>query len=431
MNLSQTQVDTSLLRLYISKYALPVILLLIPFSLFYPKHIFSNVLIILLTLLWVAEGNLKIKAQHILKRKWVLLFVGTYFIYVLGLTYSENIITGLTLIEKKVALFIFPIVLSTFSISEKLLKKIMFSFVLASLLATLHPLLRIGFHDMSSDEAVAAMLFRDEFTALAGLDVPYFALFIDLAIFLLTSLMIKDWSKLNWMIKLVGLLVLGLFTAVNILLSARMPILVLFLVAVVACFYFAWSNKRTIILLVIGLLAIVALSFWKFNFLSARFKEIAQTKWEPPVGVYYNSTNLRIGSITCALSLLKDHWALGVGTGDAQQNLNHCYEVNQYSGVMYIDEYNTHNEYLNVWLSLGVIGLLVFVSSLLIPIREALVKRDHVYLIFLGLMVMTFLTECILERQKGVIFFSFFNSLLAFNFGGIQLLTKRTETIAK
>jgi O-antigen ligase len=174
-------------------------------------------------------------------------------------------------------------------------------------------------------------------------------------------------------------------------------------------------NIKFTIVLAAGMLAVGVFLSSKVESIGGRFKEIFVTAWTPPVGIYHNSTNLRIGVYFCSIPLLKDNWLIGLGTGDVQAALNACYKERGYSDVMYKDQLNTHNEYLNVWLNTGIVGFIVFLATLVIPCRAAYLKHNYFYLSFIILVMIVFLTENVLERQKGIVFYSFFNSLLAFN----------------
>jgi O-antigen ligase len=196
---------------------------------------------------------------------------------------------------------------------------------------------------------------------------------------------------------------------------SRTPIISLLFFATLAYGRFWGRNRLIALICLIFSFGVVLYLFSEVPFFKKRFYEIQQTKWVPPLGVHHNSTNLRAGTYYCAASLLKQNWLFGLGTGNVQANLNNCYKSNGFSDVLYLNEYNTHNEYLNVWLNTGFVGFVLFLMSLTIPLLIAIKEGNKLYVAFLILLMLVFLTENILERQKGIIFYAFFNSLFAFN----------------
>jgi O-antigen ligase len=125
---------------------------------------------------------------------------------------------------------------------------------------------------------------------------------------------------------------------------------------------------------------------------------------------YWGSINLRIALAKNALEIIKSNPVLGTGIGDEkserlkQYNLNHFYfGINQ--------EFNEHNQYLNILLSSGAIGLLILLNLLGYPFLKSFQNSDFLYLAFITLIVFSFLSENYLSRLQGVSFFAFFHTL--------------------
>jgi O-antigen ligase len=74
---------------------------------------------------------------------------------------------------------------------------------------------------------------------------------------------------------------------------------------------------------------------------------------------------------------------------------------------------NAHNQYLQTTIATGIPGLILFIVAMLSALWAAVLKPDYGYLLFLILFLFCIITESMLESEAGVIFFSFFNSLLA------------------
>ena len=75
---------------------------------------------------------------------------------------------------------------------------------------------------------------------------------------------------------------------------------------------------------------------------------------------------------------------------------------------------NFHNQYVQFFAELGIIGFLLIVAMLGINLYNGLYRKDFVHICFAVIMISLFLTESFLARQRGVLFFTafycFFNS---------------------
>src|SRR5437016_6103802 len=119
----------------------------------------------------------------------------------------------------------------------------------------------------------------------------------------------------------------------------------------------------------------------------------------------------------CALELIKSEPILEVGTGDVEDELQKCYTSNQYTSLTYWTDtrFNAHNQFLETAIGLGIPGLILLLSCFIIALYQAYMYKNIMYVIFIVLFAVSCLTESMLERQNGVVFYAFFNSLFAFN----------------
>lgn len=111
-------------------------------------------------------------------------------------------------------------------------------------------------------------------------------------------------------------------------------------------------------------------------------------------------------------------WLTGVGIGSRQEILNDYYlNYGVYTGNPdlgdkgYLD-YNFHNQYLEVMTGTGLPGLilmLLIIISIFIAEKHRLLFPIAVYII----VMVFFMTESVLERQAGIVFFSLIWTLRA------------------
>lgn len=110
-------------------------------------------------------------------------------------------------------------------------------------------------------------------------------------------------------------------------------------------------------------------------------------------------------------NILKHNIVFGVGTGDIQAELNREYIK---TGNTKLAEANTnaHNQYMEVILENGLIGLVLFLSLFGTMFYIAATEKNLLYFMFLLIVFISFLFETMLNRLAGVSFFSIFSFLL-------------------
>jgi O-antigen ligase len=119
-----------------------------------------------------------------------------------------------------------------------------------------------------------------------------------------------------------------------------------------------------------------------------------------------------------ALSLFRQNPISGVGTGDASSELKKEFKSLGYENGYY-DDLNAHNQFIEILLENGVIGLILFLSIIGYMIFIAWSDRNILYGLFIILTIIFFLFETVLNRQAGVTFFPLFAFLLIY-YGGPQ-----------
>tara|TARA_B100002051_G_C16500328_1_gene517519 strand:- start:281 stop:793 length:513 start_codon:yes stop_codon:yes gene_type:complete len=101
---------------------------------------------------------------------------------------------------------------------------------------------------------------------------------------------------------------------------------------------------------------------------------------------------------------------LGYGTGNEKNILVEEYKKRELKYLLE-KELNAHNQFIQTTLALGLIGGLCLLLMIVVPIYYSIKTKHIFYLSFLLLITINFLTESMLERQVGIIFYTVFNSL--------------------
>ena len=117
-----------------------------------------------------------------------------------------------------------------------------------------------------------------------------------------------------------------------------------------------------------------------------------------------------------AVAIARDHnsWVFGIGTGD----LNNAFAL-QYEkmGSKLEKEFRwrTHNQFLAIFVTFGIVGLAWFIFCLVFPGAHLRKFSDYHYLTFFLIFILSMLTEDTLETQAGVTQFAFFTSFYLFS----------------
>ncbi len=111
-----------------------------------------------------------------------------------------------------------------------------------------------------------------------------------------------------------------------------------------------------------------------------------------------------------AISLSKDElvWFCGVGTGDLIDELN--LKLKESNSQMTDCGLRPHNQFLTIWITFGLIGLIVFFAMLFYPAFATNLYKNSYYLCFMAVMLISMLSEDTLDNQQGILLFCVFNS---------------------
>jgi O-antigen ligase len=114
------------------------------------------------------------------------------------------------------------------------------------------------------------------------------------------------------------------------------------------------------------------------------------------------SNNSRVVMWETSLELISEHPIIGSGTGDVMQVLS---DRNIRNGDILLAEkkLNSHNQYLNSWVQLGLLGLLPLIMIFVTGSISAIKNKDLFYVSIVLILGISMFFESSLERQDGVI----------------------------
>jgi O-antigen ligase len=155
---------------------------------------------------------------------------------------------------------------------------------------------------------------------------------------------------------------------------------------------------------ILGLGALVSISPRTSLLISEFRKSVTESNYNP------EGTVLRIAVWTGAVEIVKENWLLGVGTGDGEIAMLEKTQV--LNKKAFEQKLNAHNQYLETFMTLGIVGFLIVVIMLLFPLVYSLKKRHFIFVSFLLIVGINMLFESVFETFQGIIFFCFCYCLL-------------------
>ncbi|MFT5820752.1 MAG: hypothetical protein ACI8ZM_001999 [Crocinitomix sp.] len=117
----------------------------------------------------------------------------------------------------------------------------------------------------------------------------------------------------------------------------------------------------------------------------------------------------RIEHLKAAVGIIKNHWAVGVGAGDVPIAFTEQY-AQMNSRLSEEHQHRSHNQFLTIWVGLGIIGFILFLLLLIWPFFELKTKDYFAIMVLLSLIISCFFQDFI-ETQAGVTIFALFYSL--------------------
>lgn len=402
-----------------------------------------------LLLQWLIGQNYKDKILQLTSNRFAVGLIAFFVLYTISFFWSENKDIAIIDIILKTPILVLPfIILSQDALSVKQKNQVFLSFSLASLFLNLYCLADAYFlyiETYSINEFYYHNLTVNTHTSAQSM-------FTCLSIVFFGYLYLKEKFISSWTAYLL-IIIQMIFI---LLLSSRMQILIM--AVIVPIYFISYYYKKN---LALGMLYTLLIFFAAYFFISLpssslnhRYKKTISGSSDPRELIWLRG-----------LDVIKKNWFIGAGTGDAkdllmgqysdfileepisdhlidstvillQDNKKQIYlqgesidssfdykamreyannilmEANANNKQAFALEYNFHNQYLQTFAEIGILGLLLLSYLLCYAFIFSMRNKDYLCILFLFIVAVSFLTESMLERQAGVSFFAFFYALL-------------------
>ncbi|NMH89325.1 O-antigen ligase family protein [Flavivirga algicola] len=339
-----------------------------------------------------------------------IIYSSLYLIYLFSLLYTINIYYGVKVLETRLSLLIIPLAFSFLNISiekrerESLLKNATSVFYVSTILYCFFIIIFLWLEGAFNAEN-PLMDFRYHIQhniPFIGQHPIYASIFISLALIVSVNLL-KDYkySIKSWLIVLGNIFLLGIL----LILAQKGSVIGLLICLIYYWIYSLKKNKKSILLIIftVGLVLVFIPTITK------RFTELFSVSSYKVLNVD-NSSSLRYTIYKNATNKILEKPIFGYGVGDAKDVLVSTYNNHE----MIEEKYNSHNQYLSIWMSTGAVGLIIFLFFLYYNFKIARKEKSSLFFLILLYYSVILLTENILERQSGVILFAFLITFLGY-----------------
>lgn len=391
--------------------------------------VLNNVCIILLAIITITDRGFFTRWSRLRTARWAWPFFAYYTLLIVGLMYTADPNNGVSALDRKFSFAVLPfIAVMGRSLNEKMIRTLKLSFVYSCALIVLLSLILAFANFLSGGSA---------FNFDAGAAMNYSHLHPDASPFWMhfSYIQLSRWIDLHpayFSMYLVFCLAI-LFTEKHY--STRQVIFHLFLGIAISGFIAMLSTRMAIVAFIITALYLGATAvgkgrlFYPLAVLGSAIV-LGSLLWLNPVSRFrlveepmkttyladtsitqWNSVNYRLLEWRGSWSIIRDHLIFGVGTNGWRSAMDSFYSNFNASTIGLT--YNSHNQFLQTWMENGILALITFLFCVFGFMLRSNIDQGHIaFMLIFSLMC---LTESIIERQKGIVFFTLFQSLfLAF-----------------
>lgn len=337
-----------------------------------------------------------------------LIFIGFVFFIIVSSFVQSRLLTDLSIIKKLLLSLAIIVLYLPINDIQKLKNGLLFSsviIVIISLVKMFFEYMKVGTFDLGNTKFAADALITERL---------YLGLLSTISIIISISHLSKKYKPEN-KYNLANIIIQTVFI---LLITSRIAILSLSVLFLVYQLYRGNVVKRILITASIITL-IIFLAFVLNNNLSKRFLfstpyESQLTfvekvkRWEPRVVIW-----------NCALSISKNEGIVtsGLGNKKLKNSLVSCYDetitIPSKKEYFLKEKFNTHNQFIDVYLSQGILSLILFISIFICAFIGA--RRNFYNTAFIIIFFLFSSIENIFHRQMGAYYFGFFLIFILFN----------------
>lgn len=360
-----------------------------------PGNQYSSITIILLFICWLFVNPFRQKLDLLKKNRFYFLVLTMPLVLaILGLIYTDDFQNGLRRCEILLPFLVIPLILFSTPIQKNTTRFALYCFGFGTLMASLFGVIKALYYRFND---LGNYFYYERFSELVDKHTTYFSLFLVVSILFLLNEILK--SKIKWFL---GLIIILFFLFVLYVTSTRISIIALaagalIMVLIQVKYRIKWVGF---------IFALLILGFFALPNFQKRF-DLNQT--EAGTVNDYDFRELHWKSV---FETIRHNSVLfGKGTGGNRDFLYDTYKKYKLTSAYQL-EYNAHNQFLEIVLDYGLIGIIVFIFMIASLIFSFYKSKSSLSISLFCVFLVYFLTESLLQRQDGVVCFVLFVTLL-------------------
>ncbi|MDB5154788.1 MAG: O-antigen ligase family protein [Mucilaginibacter sp.] len=393
----------------ISYYHLMLLLLSLPFDLFYSHLILASFAIH--TIIQFKKSAIK----PIFNLRTAVL-TSVFFVTLASTIYTTSPAHAFIEWELDTPILLLPLLLCFNQLDlKKYRPQLLMAFALGSTATVLYlyadAFVTIRHYGLPMSSILSPAFTNHNFSEPIYIHATFFSLQIAMAlIYLLSRLIGERLTPANQLFYGICCLVLS---AGVIQLSSKSIFVALLLIINIAFPYFLLQGSRRrqfiMISIFISCMAVIGI----FNTHAFKDRYLSELKEDLSPSFTGQTVEPRLERWKITATLISKSPIIGYGAGSEIQLLQQQYFAKKFYSS-FLHHLNSHNEYLSFLIKSGIWGLAVYLATLVYGFKKAIRKSDVVFFSFMVLIAIVSLSENILDVDKGVIFYSFFFSFFAF-----------------
>ncbi|MCW3118897.1 MAG: hypothetical protein JWM28_2979 [Chitinophagaceae bacterium] len=351
---------------------------------------------------------------------WMLLF----FVWIaISLFSSKNTEEILPTLDPRLALGYFPLSIGLLKLRRDFIEKVLLGFAVLTTFICI-ACLATAFQKYLNTNNVD-FLYNDALTLLTTQQSIYISVFVNISIYVFTYFLFFKTHKYRGLVLFAILFLFG----ISYLLASRNLMIILYGSAILFVIYYIVKQKEyakgTAILMSLLIVVFLVLKFFPKTL--NRFQDIGYTKFEyqheGPESHYstattadqWNGANFRIAAWRCGWELFKQRPITGIHLADKQDKIFEKYKEKKFQFALKSRK-NLHNNYLDILVSMGVVGLFIFlVGWIVLPLKITIQQRDYLSMIVMLTFSIAMITEVYFDRSLGGMLVGFFIPFLLTN----------------
>ena len=341
-----------------------------------------------------------------------------FVVLCISLYLSDNKARGWRYLDTRLALLYFPVGIGLLSLTKTFKEKVLLGLAIIATIACAICLVN-GIY-VSDFFKQPQFLYNDSLTDIIGRQSIYVSLLVNCSIYIFGYWIF--FKPLSGQKKTLLLAATIFLFVCSYLLASRNMMLVLYASVIAFLFYYILKKKKYLegatLLMAMGIGVFLVFKFFPQTI--NRFKELTYTKYDyqsmgkeshynmEVTADQWNGANFRLAAWQCGWDLFKKHPVIGVGLGDKQDELKKEYARKDFQfGV--VTNKNIHNNYLDVLISTGAIGFILFmIGWIILPVYYAAKNKDWLAIVIMGTIAFALITEIYFDRTVGGMIVGFF-----------------------